>query len=541
MRRHSSVTRWAAWVLVLAGVLGAAGCGEDAPPLDVPEDVARLRVERHAHRLTLETGALESELTVAVEAPGGRCLTLASALPVAWARWDGLEVRATHDPTTRTLRVCGPGSTGGTVGLGFGLTLPEGRDSTTRAMFMRQVDTGGRRFTYLSPWLEGCAAFGPCEPSVDRLTDWELTVEHGSADTVLCGGERVVFPERTRCRIQGAPSYSAWTVAAYPAWTAVPWLREGVMQVVLFTPPHEPLAPLLDVEAVRGALRTYTALLGPLPYGPELRVGVGAIPWLGFEVPGNVLLSDGIATARSDYANLPLHTLLHEVAHQWAGNRTTLASPRDVVWKEAIAEYLTYVVEEELRPATEAATTRRAWNSAGRFAIYWPQPLDEPAPPTQSLLHTGYGAGPMALFLQLEPYLGRRVVLDGIRRFLDEPGTRRTGELREALEAAGGVSLASYWAAWVEGRGEPLRPRFAVETVGDTLTVRQVQPEPAVPCEVELEVRGASGARVRLAARFDLQAPQREVTLSIGLGEPVEAVRVDPDERVLDWPVLLRP
>jgi aminopeptidase N len=529
-------------LLVLGAVLGAAGCGEESPPLDVPEDVARFRVERYAHRLALESGALDSALTVTVEAPGGRCITLASALPVAWARWDGLEARATHDPVARSLRVCGPGRTEGTVRLGFGLALPEGRDSVTRATFVRQVDASGHRFTYLSPWLEGCAAFGPCEPAVDRLTEWELTVEHRAEDTVLCGGAREVAVGRTRCRIQGAPAYSAWTVAAHPAWAGVPWLREGEMQVVLFAPPHEPLAPLLDAEAVRGALRTYTALLGPLPYGPELRVGVGPIPWLGFEVPGNVLLSDGIATTRSDYANLPLHTLLHEVAHQWAGNRTTLASPRDVVWKEAIAEYLTYVAEEDLRPAEEAAATRRAWNSAGRFAVYWPQPLDEPAPPTQALLHVGYGTGPMALFLQLEPYLGRRVVLEGIRRFLAEPGTRGTGELRGALEAAaGGVSLAGYWAAWVEGRGEPLRPQFVAETVGDTLTVRQVQAEPAVPCEVEVDVRGASGAQRRVAARFDLHAPERAVTLSLGLGEPVEAVRVDPEERVLDWPVLPRP
>lgn len=528
--------------LVLVVVLGAVGCGEDVPPLEVPEDAAGFRVERYAHRLALETGALESELTVAVAAPGGRCVTLASALPVSWARWDGVEAQATHDPVARTLRVCGPGTAGGSVRLGVGLTLPEGRDSSTRATFVRQVDASGRRFTYLSPWLEGCAAFGPCEPAVDRLTDWELTVEHRAVDTVLCGGERTVFPERTHCLIRGAPSYTAWTVAAYPTWDAVPWLRDDVAQVVLFTPPHEPLAPRLDAAAVRGALRSYTALLGPLPYGPELRVGVGPIPWLGFEVPGNVLLSDGIGTARSDYANLPLHTLLHEIAHQWAGNRTTLASPRDVVWKEAIAEYLAYVAEEELRPASEATATRRAWNSAGRFAISWPRPLDEPAPPTEALLHVGYGAGPMALFLQLEPYLGRPVVLDGIRRFLAEPGARGTGELRGALEAAaGGVSLTRYWAAWVEGRGEPLRPQFAVETGGDTVTVRQVQESEAMPCEVELEVRGASGARWRVAARFDLQAPQRELTLPLELGEPVEGVQVDPEERVLDWPVLPRP
>jgi hypothetical protein len=44
-----------------------------------------------------------------------------------------------------------------------------------------------------------------------------------------------------------------------------------------------------------------------------------------------------------------------------------------------------------------------------------------------------------------------------------------------------------------------------------------------------------------VAARFDLHAPERAVTLSLGLGEPVEAVRVDPEERVLDWPVLPPP
>jgi aminopeptidase N len=119
------------------------------------------------------------------------------------------------------------------------------------------------------------------------------------------------------------------------------------------------------------------------------------------EHPANVVVREDLPDVQRLYANVPLHTVLHEIAHQWAGNRTTLAHRLDFVWKEAISEYLVYVFEQDRRPAPEAATTRTVWHDIGNGSSYPVRPLADPDLPLSVWVSGGYGSGPMALFVQL--------------------------------------------------------------------------------------------------------------------------------------------
>lgn len=528
---------WAA--AVLASLLTACGAGEPPPPGFPDQDAPAVEVLRYAYDLDLATDRMAVSLTLDLPAPGGNCVSLPSALaPTQPPAWGGAPARATHDGSH--LRVCsGAAPRTGPLRLDVAVQLREGHaPGIFQVGYYRLPDRAGRETTVLLGWLSGCSTFGPCDDAVARQVEVDLTVRHAAGLTVLCPGAREATATTTRCRIDGgvkAPLYSALTVVAHPAWQPTVIVDDPVGRLVLWEAPDGLLGGALDREVALQGMRHLTGLLGPLPYGPELRVAGLPMTWLGFEPPGNLLLDEGLPlVAPVDYARPALHTLLHELAHQWAGDRTTLSEPRDVVWKEAIAEYLAYVVEEAHGAPGEAAVTRAGWQRSGRSTGLWPLSLDPTARPID-LAANAYGAGTMTLFVQLEPFLGRAALLDAITRFLDEPGVRPTQALRAALEDAGGVSLETWWARWVEGPGEPLRPELAVAVEAEAVRITQVQPGPALPLEVEVELVGAT-RRVRIAARFDLQAPPSEVVVQHALGEAVVEAILDPDRRLLYFP-----
>jgi aminopeptidase N len=510
-------------------------CGERPAPASLPEVVEHWQVDLYAHTLELAKGQLTSTLSLTLEPPGGRCVELPSRLPVSAARWDGQAATTQHDGGM--LRVCGAGSEGGAVSLHVEVQLERAREAGSGVGFWQSTDASGAQFSWLNGWLRGCSRFGPCDDAVSGQAEWDVTVVHGESEVVLCAGERVAGPRSTRCSIHGAraPTYSAFTVAASTGWASAPLLATPWGRIVTFEVPPAPVTASLDTAQLAAGPELLVGLLGPLPYGPELQVGVGPISWLGFETPANLFVRADLLSLPSEYAQPATHTVLHELAHQWAGDRTTLQSTREVAWKEALAEYLAYRVEETAGAAGTAAATRRSWERGGLFSPVWPAPLDEPEPPLQVMLFNGYAAGPMILALQLEALLGEQAVLDGVAAFLREPGSRGLTDLRTALEGASGQSLETYWRSWVAGEGEPQRPELAVSVVGQTITVAQRQAAAPFPCVVELEVQGGSGSR-RTSARFGLEAPPREVQVGNPLSEPVLSVRVDPDHRLLDLP-----
>lgn len=529
---------------VALALLAACGGGDPALPAIPEQEAPTVEVLRAAYDLDLERDRLELRLSLQLPPPGGNCVGLASALaPVEPPTWDGAPARASHDGAR--LRVCSGGAArAGPVELGVAVQLAEWHaPGNFQVGYYRLPDRGGRETTVLLAWLEGCSAFGPCDAAVGRQVEVDLTVRHAAGQVVLCPGAREAAATSTRCRIDGgvrAPLYSALTVVASPAWQPTVLLDDPAGRMVLHEAPDGLLSAALDREVLREGLRDLTALLGPLPYGPELRVAGLPMSWLGFEPPANLLLAETLPlTPPIDYARPALHTLLHELVHQWAGGRTTLAEPRDIVWKEAIAEYLAYLVEEARGAPGEAAQTRAGWQRAGRSTGLWPLSLDPSARPID-LAANAYGAGTMTLFVQLEPFLGRAALLEAVQAFLAGPDVQSTAALRAALEAAGGASLETWWTRWVEGLGEPLRPELSVAVEAGAVRVAQAQAGPPLPLEVEVELVGAT-RRVRVAARFDLQAPPAEVVVAHALGEPVVDVVLDPDRRLLYFPASSTP
>ncbi|RKH72384.1 M1 family aminopeptidase [Corallococcus aberystwythensis] len=534
-------------LFLLCFVLCMAGCEPGAPPLGPPEPPdaggtsLAYTVDRYDFAFDLTTREAASRLWLNVEADAPGCVSLPARAEVTDVRWGGTPAGGFRVADGR-MEACGTTPPDGPLWLDSRVVIPEATTPYTQVGFSRRLDIQARPFTYLLGWVESCDLFGPCDTAAGRLAHFTFDITHAPGAMVLCPGSLSRRDEtHTRCELLGtrAPTYSAFMVASHPAWVRTRLVDTDVGRVELYEPPGGLLGPALDAGAVADFLAWMTARFGSLPYGPELRVASGPTEWLGMEHPANIVLRDNLPLLPKSYANMTLHTLMHEIVHQWAGDRTTLASAEDYPWKEAVAEYLTYVFEDEHR-SDEAATTLAYWDRLARTSSYHLRPRDTPAPPFLSFVNDIYGTGPMILLVQLESLLGRPQVMAGLQAFLAEPGVRSLEDLRRALEAASGKNLQRYFDTWVDGAGEPDWPYFQVEWSREDalkLTVTQrTQTGKVYPCEVELELQGdAPEERRRVTVSYGLEPESATARLTVpGVDWTVRQVVVDPRNRLVN-------
>ncbi|WNG23274.1 hypothetical protein F0U62_03945 [Cystobacter fuscus] len=557
-------------VLFLGGVLGT-GCGapgeEPTPPgyecpsakcepgtqgqgIIGPRD---FKVRQYKLDLNLTTGLARSELVVE-HLDSTDCLGIpgpSGATIDAWEQRNASVMdHANWSDSLQHWLICTPDNEYVSGGIGAPpttlkstYTIPEKTYDYSQVGFSKRQDFSGGQFTYLLGWVESCDLFGPCDDAPDQLTRVSFTVAHPDNQLVLCPGVRTTpNSHETRCDLPGtaAPTYSSFAVASNPHWVETQFLTSPV-SVKFYEVPNGRLRPALNPNDVSHFLEwiTHGDRLGPLPYGSELRIASGPTDWLGMEHPANIILRDDLPLLRKDYANMTLHTLMHEVAHQWAGNRTTMATKWDFAWKEALAEYLTYLYEEQYRSG-EVGQTRDYWDRQARVATYFLQPQDNPKPQYISFINDVYGSGPMILFLQLEPLIGKDRVLAGIKSFLGSPGARSIDDLRAAMEAASGKDLAPYFNAWVKRSGEPNWPYFQEDGWSRnsrklTFSVLQ-QSDIYYPGYVEIDVVGPNNAKATALAKFELTGQDKRVTVTVelpGAWDPQQFV-VDPRNKFVN-------
>jgi aminopeptidase N len=326
-----------------------------------------------------------------------------------------------------------------------------------------KMDQAGGTFTYLVSWLNGCDLHGPCDARADAFATYRFVVTHDEQTQVLCPGQLTEKPTQTICdfHYDGGPSYSTYgLMARSPAWTKVPLGTWNGVNVTLYDRPHTVIGQQLDAAQIAGQFAWMIGEFGAFPYGDELRFVVAPTYWAGFEHPGNIALADYLGTYQSAYADGIQHTTMHELVHMWAGDQATLAGTYDFVWKEAMAEYLTYVYEDEVLGATVSNATVSYWKRVSTGSKYYPVPEDQPRPALATYYGDAYGPGPMILFRQMEATYGRETVLAAIQSLIGTGAPRALGitDVQAALEQATGKDLQKYFDAWVYGGGKPAYP-----------------------------------------------------------------------------------
>ncbi|MBL9021104.1 MAG: hypothetical protein JNL21_02840 [Myxococcales bacterium] len=501
-------------------------------------------ITRYDLQVDLAAKAARSTLAVEVEPPGGDCFSAPSELPATAARFDGTDLDPSgisHDGAA--LRVCGPGLSPGPHTIGADVALVSQTFHGLDVGLSETPDFAGNTFSYLLSWVGGCDHFGPCDDDPSRLAHFTIEIDHAPGAVALCPGTLVAGSTTTRCELTGtpAPTYSAYAAMTNPGWVRTPFVTAAGVEVVFYEAAGGTIAASLDSVSVSDFLDWITTTLGPMPYGDELRVAGAPTVWLGFEHPANIVLYEEIGEIETSYQDTAMHVFMHEVIHQWAGNRTTLASAQDFAWKEAIAEYLAFVFERDARPAGEAEASLAYWDDISLQAAYHVRPEDEPPPPVDEFYGDVYGPGPMLLFVQLEPLIGADKVLAGIARFLQDGGAASVEALQAALEAESGADLQPYFDAWVFGSGAPSYPSFTVSTADAgggmlTVTVTQAQGGAPLPCVVEVDVAGATSTATAVVD-FGLDPSMTEVSVTIPFAEAVVSTSVDPRHKVVDAPV----
>lgn len=519
-----------------AGGGGEGGQGGEGPPPTGPITGAVARYEyaidtttRHAHTL-LYVGVVK----------GGDCYSLAlQEPPVGDVLWnDAVASSATFDG--QTLTVCGaPVRAGDPIYIEVDVDIQLKTYLGLDVGYSVSKDLAGGDFTYLLSWFDGCGHFSPCDPQPDRLANYRFDIKHPSGTVALAPG-RLIQETKTSYALDlsSAPTYSAFGVATDPLWVRSPFVTSAGVDLVFYEVPGGQIQSSLDPASVHTFFSWITALLGPYPYGNELRFAGAPTTWLGFEHPANVILYEHLPSLADPYVDASMHVLMHEVVHQWAGDQTTIKSVQDFVWKEATAEYLAYVFEDEHRPPGEALATRSYWTSVALLSQHYPRPMDMPPPALDDFYGDVYGPGPVVLYLQLESLFGRAKVLSAIQKFLENTGGRDVEhDLKGQLEAATGKDLTSYFDAWVLGSGVPEWPTFQITTsqVGDQVTVTLTQQNASkkvYPCKVEVMVQGATQSALA-TVEFSVGSTNAAASTVVTLAEPVMGTTFDPNHRVI--------
>jgi aminopeptidase N len=496
-------------------------------------------VSRYTVAFDLGTAQAHAALDIAVPAPFGDCLSISDRGASTNITWDGAPGSS---PTIKsgTLDVCGATVSGpGKLTLGADTPVPLKTYDNLDVGYSHKQDQDGGQFSYLVSWVAGCDRFGPCNADPSTLAQFHFDVTHASGTTVLCPGVLTPGDTVTHCDLSGtlAPTYSAFGLAADPLWTRTPFTSVAGLDLVFYETPSGQIAKSLDAASVGAYITWITGLLGPFPYGSEIRYAGAPTVWLGFEHPANIVLYEKLPAVTGAYANPSMHVVMHETAHQWSGDRVTIATPLDFVWKEATVEYLSYVFEDEQRPPAEAAATLAYWKGISLQAGYHPRPTDNPAPAVQTFYGDVYGAGPMTLYVQLEDLLGRSVVLEAIQAFLANPGARSVTDLQHALETSSGKDLSSYFSAWVFGAGKPEWPTFAVSTMqtGDQVTVSLTQQNASgkvYGCKVVVEVDGATSKAIA-TVDYGVAPTNAMATGMATLAETATGTVLDPGHRLI--------
>jgi aminopeptidase N len=510
-------------------VITLAACGSDQPP---PKGPITADITHYDLTFDLDSRAAHASVTATVTT-GGDCWTL----PVRTTDLANIELdhksvaSAAIDATTIT--ACGAGYPAGTtLVLDLDQTIPLAVLGQSQVGFSTATDSAGNKFTYLLSWVNECDRFTPCDNAPEKFATYHFDVTHDAATVVRCPGDIAdVSATETTCDFgyDGGPTYSTFGVVAYNAWTQTDLGMFGGVHVTMYDKASTGILAKITPAYHDGYVSWLESQFGPYPYGSELRVLTGPTYWGGFEHPGNITLNDRLArTIGSVYANEAAHTLDHEITHMWAGNQTTLADTYDFVWKESMAEYLSYVWED-MNDQTVSGKTSGAWKTFAQSAMYYPVPTDHP----ELLLFYGdvYGPGPMILFHQLEVMTSRAQVLAAIKDVLGTPHALSVDELITALEQHTGMSLTTYFDGWLRGTGVPPWPKFDVTytQASNSLVLHQTNPAAGVRgCHFHVALNGANAGEQQLVA-VDTFTNGNEQTLTVPAPAfTVTAVVLDP-------------
>ncbi|HEY3385286.1 MAG TPA: M1 family metallopeptidase [Saprospiraceae bacterium] len=174
--------------------------------------------------------------------------------------------------------------------------------------------------------------------------------------------------------------------------------------------------------------------------------------------------------------------IAHEMAHQWFGNNVTFGSWTDIWLSEGMAEYLSGLAVEALRPAAWNGVKTSKINSITSQpggSVYVTDTTD------LSVIFDGRLTYDKGFYLahMLRWVVGDSAFFEACRNYLEEhdAGFARTHDFQDHLEAVSGKTLDGFFEDWFYGEGYPsYTVTWEQQQDSVILWIDQVQSDPSV-------------------------------------------------------------
>jgi aminopeptidase N len=281
----------------------------------------------------------------------------------------------------------------------------------------------------------------------------------------------------------------AMAVTNYEIVTDTIMVNNQVYPLIDYVMPELKNAFLANKGWVKKAFRDYSRLFGEYPFAKEK---YGHTQWL---------LNGGMEHQTNTFVNVNnMHVLVHELGHQWFGDRVTCGSWQDAWLNEGMATYcqllfleaeFPYLVNSTLASVRDRATIE----PSGSVFVYDTS--------SASRIFSGnltYNKGAYVAHM-LRWVLGDSAFFRGMRRYLHDPalsyGFAHTYDLQRNLEAETGKDLSSFFNKWVYGKGYPNYHADWMQNANNwvKISLGQTTSDPGVSffdMPVELVLRGQS-------------------------------------------------
>ncbi|MBC7775805.1 MAG: M1 family metallopeptidase [Phycisphaerae bacterium] len=301
----------------------------------------------------------------------------------------------------------------------------------------------------------GAMEWWPCKQALnDKIDSVDIFITHPAAYRAASNG--LLQSETTangwttahwKHRYPIAAYLVCMAVTNYTTFTVLAPFGGDTTKIINYVYPESLADAQTGVGQNVAALQLYDQLFGLYPFHAE-KYGHTQFGWGG-----------GMEHQTMSFVgNFSFDLLVHELAHQWFGDKVTCASWEDIWLNEGFATYLTGLCYNYLVP--------QFWEiwKADRINKATSQPdgsvwVDDTTSVSRIFhSHLSYAKGAYLLHM-LRWKCGENAFFAGVRNYLNDPalayGYARTTDLKAHLEASSGQDLDEFIADWFYGKGFP--------------------------------------------------------------------------------------
>ncbi len=393
----------------------------------------------------------------------------------------------------------------------------------------------------------------------DRLHHWIPCLDHPSAkatitfsitaparDLVVANGkldrvENSSSTTRTWAYSEAVPIPPYCMIVAVGDFAHVEPPTETIL-LAYYVPQPDRAYAMQGFAPANPSLKFFSQTVAPYPY-EKLALIIGATRFGGMENSSAIVFASTLFDPRPQE---PLSNVFkireglrdvvaHEIAHQWFGDSVTESTWSDLWLSEGFATYFAglFIQHYEGEPAFQRYLKQEAdtffnYEKNTRTPIH-----DTDTEDLFKLLNANnYQKGAWVLHM-LRSELGEAQFFRGIRIYYDahQNSTATSEDLRAAFEKASGRDLKDFFARWIYGAGHPsyeLSWVWNSKTNKVRLRLKQLQPEPAFPNAVPIDIMTANGKR-----RLVLKPISKQTVAETKLDAAPTSINIDPNNTIL--------